>query len=166
MRFQLGLAAAAALFVGSAGLASAQGAGGYGASGYGGGEYIVDAQVISDEVVGELVGEAVAGSNNVGVAGRAYGRPDLFYNYYTQGNRNRVHAQMYLAPRPVPPNVGHTFTTYQPFMPHEMLYKHTDRYHNYYDGGRGMNRTKARYYYPPVRQAASNFYWNMLRIPR
>lgn len=178
MRFQVRLAAAtAALFMGTAGVASAQSAG----------EYIVSAQVVSDEVVGTPAGQdaAVAETDTVvagpvargaiaaggyfqGVpfAGRAYGQPDLFYNYYTQGYSNRVNAQMYLAPQPVPPHVGHTFYTYQPFMPHEMLYKHVDRYHNYYDNGRGTNRTKAHYYYPPVRRAASNFYWNALRIPR
>lgn len=181
MRFQLSLAVAtAALFMGTAGVASAQNAG----------EYIVDAKIISDELVGTTAGQdgdvvaatetgtvvggpVVAGPRSRGgyfqgvpFAGRGYGRPDLFYNYYTQGYNNRVNAQMYLAPQPVPPHVGHTFYTYQPFMPHEMLYKHVDRYHNYYDNGRGMNRTKARYSYPPVRQAASNFYWNALRIPR
>jgi hypothetical protein len=97
---------------------------------------------------------------------RGYGRPDLFYNYYTQGNCNQAKAQMYLSPLPVPPNVGHTFYTYQPFYPHEMLYWHKDRFHNYYDSGRGMNRTKAVYYSPPVRQALSNFYWNKIRLPR
>jgi len=97
---------------------------------------------------------------------RTYGYPDLFYNFYTQGNCNQTNAQMYVAPVPVPPNVGHTFYTYQPFMPHEMLYWHKDRYHNYYDGGRGMNHTKVNYYAPPVRQTASTIYWNYLRIPR
>ena len=62
--------------------------------------------------------------------------------------------------------MGHTFFTYQPFYPHEMLYWHKNRFHNYYDGGRGMNRTKAVYYSPPVRQALSNFYWNKIRLPR
>ncbi len=67
---------------------------------------------------------------------------------------------------PVPPNVGHTFYTYQPFYPEEMLYWHKNRFHRYYDNGRGMNRTRAVYYSPPIRQAASNLYWNYLRIPR
>lgn len=175
MRFQVSLAAATAvLFIGTAGVVSAQAPG----------EYIVGAEIVSDEVVGTPAGQgAVVAESNAGtvVAGpivpggfaqgvpfaeRGYGRPDLFYNYYTQGYNNRVNAQMYLAPLPVPPHVGHTFYTYQPFMPHEMLYKHVDRYHNYYDNGRGLNRTKAHYYYPPVRRAASNFYWNALRIPR
>lgn len=97
---------------------------------------------------------------------RQYGRPDLFYNFYTQGNCNRANAQMYMSPLPTPPNVGHTFFTYQPFYPHEMLYHHKDRFHNYYDNGRGMNRTKAVYSSPPLRQAMSNIYWNILRLPR
>jgi hypothetical protein len=99
-------------------------------------------------------------------ARRGFGNSDLFYNYYTQGNANSANAQMYLSPIPVPPNVGHTFYTYQPFYPHHMLYWHKDRYHNYYDGGRGMNRTRAVYYAPPVRTAVQNLYWNYLRLPR
>ena len=164
LSIQLAATAAAMVWVGC-GVASAQGYAG---------EYIVGAQVVSDEVVG---GDAVVSGDGV-VAGavvmggavpgvpRVYGQPDLFYNYYTQGYANAVNAQMYVAPLPVPPNVGHTFYTYQPFMPHEMLYWHKDRYHNYYDGGRGLNRTRATYYAPPVRTSASNFYWNVLRIPR
>ena len=97
---------------------------------------------------------------------RRYGNPDLFYNYFTKGNCNQSNAQMYISPLPVPPNVGHTFFTYQPMYPHHMLYAHKDKFHRYYDCGRGMNRTKASYYYPPVRQSASNFYWNVLRLPR
>ncbi|MDA7893525.1 hypothetical protein N9276_01255 [Rhodopirellula sp.] len=97
---------------------------------------------------------------------RGYGQPDLFYNYYTQGGANRANAQMYLSPMPIPPNVGHTYYTYQPFSPHHMLYPHQNRFHRQYDCGRGMNRTRASYYYPPVRQTASNVYWNFLRIPR
>ncbi len=100
------------------------------------------------------------------INGRSYGHPDLFYNYYTQGCVNQVNAQMYLSPLPVPPNVGHTFITYQPFYPHEMLYPHKNRFHNYYDNGRGMNRTRAVYCTLPIRSAASNLYWNYLRLPR
>jgi hypothetical protein len=96
---------------------------------------------------------------------RSYGQPDLFYNYYTQGFANRANAQMYLSPVPVPPNVGHTFYTYQPFLPQHMLYPHHDRYHRYYDGGRGMNRTSATYW-TSAHARAKNFYWNFLRLPR
>ncbi|TWU49201.1 hypothetical protein [Rubripirellula reticaptiva] len=113
-------------------------------------------------------GEVYVGDGAVagGVVNRSYGNPDLFYNYYTQGNANGVNAKMYLSPMPVPPNVGHTHLTYQPFYPEEMLYWHKNKFHNYYDNGRGMNRTRAMYYSPPVRQTASNIYWNFLRIPR
>ena len=97
---------------------------------------------------------------------RGFGQPDLFYNYFTQGYRNSANAQMYLSPLPIPPNVGHTYYTYQPFYPHHMLYAHKDRYHRYYDNGRGMNRTRAVYSYPPVKTALSNFYWNYFRLAR
>ncbi|MCC9645123.1 hypothetical protein LOC71_22825 [Rhodopirellula sp. JC740] len=137
------------------------------------GEHIVSSQVVSDTVVSTSDSGSVSGgcaSGDCGgtgeVQGREYGQPDLFFNYYTQGAANSANAQMYVSPVPVPPNVGHTYYTYQPFYPHEMLYWHKDRYHNYYDNGRGMNRTRAIYYSPPVRQAASNFYWNTLRLPR
>lgn len=53
---------------------------------------------------------------------------------------------MYMAPGPVPAHVGHTYYTYQPFMPHEMLYKHKRTYHRYYDEGRGLTRTHIRYW--------------------
>jgi uncharacterized low-complexity protein len=121
---------------------------------------------IAASYIGDLARTGFCGDIESGCVPRTYGYPDLFYNYYTQGECNSTNAQMYISPVPVPPNVGHTFYTYQPFMPHEMLYWHKDRYHNYYDGGRGMNHTKVHYYGPPVRTAASNIYWNYLRIPR
>jgi len=65
--------------------------------------------------------------------------PDLFYNYYAQpGLAGGVPAAMYLSPRPVPPLVGHTYYTYQPFLPHEWMYPHYREYYNYqsvYQGG-------------------------------
>ena len=48
------------------------------------------------------------------------------------------------APRPVPPYVGHTWVTYQPFMPHEFLYKHSRSYYTY-NRGAGWRRTNVRY---------------------
>jgi len=139
----------------------------------GGGEFIVSSQVVSDEVtsssanfVGDVTSGSALGDAMTGCNPRTYGYPDLFYNHYTQGNCNGTNAQMYVAPVPTPPHVGHTFFTYQPFQPEEMLYWHKNRYHNYYDGGRGMNHTRVSYFAPPVRTAASNLYWNYLRIPR
>jgi len=154
------------------------------------GEQIVNAYVVSDTVVGgsgdcssgsyvgdlanenasfdsSFDGESFAvGDYGTGCVGRKYGQPDLFYNYFTQGNCNAVNAQMYPSPGPVSPEVGNTYFTYQPFYPEEMLYTHKNRFHNYYDNGRGMNRTRAVYWTPPVRTAMSNFYWNYLRLPR
>ncbi|MEM9643894.1 MAG: hypothetical protein AAF989_02775 [Planctomycetota bacterium] len=151
-------------------------AGSSSAQGLASGEFIVGQRVVSDTAVqggivsgdcasgncggGEVIGGGVASGRN------GYDRPDLFYNYYTQGNANRTNAQMYISPVPVPPFVGHTYGTYQPWYPQHYLYWHKDRYHNHYDNGRGLNRTRATYYAPPVRQAASNLYWNYLRLPR
>ena len=75
-----------------------------------------------------------------------YGQPDLFYNFYVPPTCGGVGAQMYIAPRPVPPVVGHTYYTYQPLMPHELLYKHHRRYHRYYDEGRGLTRTSVKWW--------------------
>lgn len=155
-----------------AGASSAQAFGGhhFGGGQHSGGERIVSSQVVSDVAVGESYdgGEMVQGGEygGGGVQNREYGQPDLFYNYYTQGGANSANAQMYVAPVPVPPNVGNTYLTYQPFYPHEMLYPHKDKFHNYYDNGRGLNRTKVNYSTSPVHSAVKNFYWNVLRIPR
>ncbi|TWU00926.1 hypothetical protein [Stieleria varia] len=157
------------------------------------GEYIVSSQIVSDTATGSSnyvgdIGSGCAdgncggsdagvvssgdgtsvggGCSGAGCIGRGYDHSDLFYNYYSQGNYNTANAQMYISPLPVPPFVGHTFNTYQPFYPHHYLYWHKDRYHNTYDNGRGMNRTKAVYYAPPIKTAVSNLYWNKLRIPR
>ena len=61
-------------------------------------------------------------------------RYDLFYNYYVDGDSG-VPAQMYPAPRPTPPFVGHTYFTYQPFLPHEFMYPHSRVYRRYRPGG-------------------------------
>src|SRR3712207_669461 len=58
-----------------------------------------------------------------------YGNPDLFYNYYVDSTCSQVGAQLYVSPLPVPPVVGHTYITYQPFYPHEFMFHH---YHSYY----------------------------------
>jgi hypothetical protein len=70
---------------------------------------------------------------------------DLFYNYYAQpGPINGAAAGIYPAPRPVPPFVGWTWVTYQPFMPHEFLYRHERSYYTY-NAGAGWTRTNVRY---------------------
>jgi hypothetical protein len=67
----------------------------------------------------------------------------LFYNYYVGPGHcgYGVPAQLYLSPRPTPPWVGHTYSTYQPLMPHEMLYKHHRLYIRRHPDG-GGTRTK------------------------
>ncbi len=90
---------------------------------------------------------------------RTYGRPDLFYNYYVDPTCSTVSAQMYMAPRPVPALVGHTYYTYQPLMPHEFLYPHHRTYHRYYDCGRGLTRTKAVWYVSPIQKIGHNLQW-------
>lgn len=175
------LVAAALVLAFAAATAQGQHFGHHGHQHSGGGEYIVGEQVVSDTAIdptagssyagdmavseGEVIDGGIVGEGSGGI-GRSYGQPDLFYNYYTQGYQNTANAQMYVSPLPVPKHVGHTYNTYQPFYPEEYLYWHKNRFHKYYDNGRGMNRTKALYYSPPIRQAVSNIYWNKLRIPR
>lgn len=88
---------------------------------------------------------------------------DLFYNYYAQpGPYNGAAAGMYPAPLPVPPHVGHTYVTYQPFMPHEYLYKHHRSYYTY-NRGAGWTRTNVRYGTGCLRMQN---WWAELHYPR
>ncbi|MEM7477178.1 MAG: hypothetical protein AAF483_19520 [Planctomycetota bacterium] len=90
--------------------------------------------------------------------------PQLFANQYSNG-ANQATAQMYLSPVPVPAWVGHTYYTYQPLYPHHYMHPHSDRFHNYYDGGRGLNRTRVHYSTAPLRTAIQSF-WSSGLIPR
>ena len=47
---------------------------------------------------------------------------------------------MYPSPRPTPPQVGHTYVTYQPLMPQEFLYEHHRVYWRY-NPGAGVTQT-------------------------
>ena len=74
-----------------------------------------------------------------------YQRPnDIFYNYYVGPQPSGTAAQMYPSPRPVPPNVGHTYVTYPPLMPHEFLYGHKRSWYGHTPGA-GWMRAKVRY---------------------
>lgn len=78
--------------------------------------------------------------------------PDLFYNYYLPAGCGEVGADLYMSPFEVPPHVGSTSITYQPLMPHEFLYPHHRTYYQYYDGGRGLNRTSVKYSLAPFQR--------------
>lgn len=75
----------------------------------------------------------------------------LFSQYTTQGAASQATAGMYPAPHPVPRNVGASYYTYQPLMPHEMMYTHSRNYFNYYNdssyygGGGSLNITSVRW---------------------
>ena len=74
----------------------------------------------------------------------------LFAQYTTQG-QGGLSAGKYLAPHPVPSHVGHSYRTYEPLMPHEMMYEHQRNYFNYYNdnsfrgGGPSLNITSVRW---------------------
>lgn len=74
-------------------------------------------------------------SDQACAAGRNRTAPNLFYNYYVPPGPG-VGAQLYLAPRPTPPLVGHTYVTYQPLMPHEFLHQHCRIYWRQHPKGR------------------------------
>jgi len=86
----------------------------------------------------------------------------LFPQYYTQG-ASQTTAGIYPAPHWVPVHVGHTYNTYQPLMPHEMMYQHCRKYTTYYGnpgdfyGSRdyGVNKTTVRW------QASCNHMFNL-----
>ena len=77
-------------------------------------------------------------------------QPDLFYNFYQPGNGG-VPAGSFPAPFPTPPIAGRQYTTYQPFMPNEWLYMHHRTYHQSYNMGMGLNRTKVHWHGTPIR---------------
>lgn len=87
-------------------------------------------------IVGSVVVLAIAGLVAVPVSAQEGGTlPNyLFSQYYTQPGASMVNAEMYPAPLPVPAHVGHTYYTYQPLMPHEMMYQHARNYYNYHAG--------------------------------
>ncbi|TWT90933.1 hypothetical protein Mal64_13320 [Pseudobythopirellula maris] len=89
---------------------------------------------------------AIAGHGWEGKRIVSHQRPnDLFYNeYVAPGPGGGPPAEMYVAPGPVPAHVGHTYTTYQPFMPHEYLYGHMRSYQTHHAGS-GWTRTNVRY---------------------
>ena len=86
-------------------------------------------------------------------------QPDIFYNYYAPNNNGSTAAAL-PAPYPTPSVVGHTYYTYQPLMPNEFLYTHRRSYHQYYNNGMGLNRTRVHWYHNPfsvVRGATRTF---------
>lgn len=74
---------------------------------------------------------------------------DLFYNFYQPGNGGSP-AGSFPAPYPTPSYVGHQYTTYQPLMPNEWLYHHHRTYHQSYNMGMGLNRTKVKWTGTPI----------------
>jgi hypothetical protein len=123
----------------------------------------LQAQEVTVPLDGAVIGTAYVDAT--GCRPWEYGRPDLFYNFYVPNNCGGVPAQLYIAPRPVPPLVGHTYYTYQPFMPHEFTYHHNRTYRRYYDEGRGMTRTSATWYFNPV-TATLQSARQAIKIPR
>jgi len=82
-------------------------------------------------------------------ANQAHAQAPLFSQYTTQG-AGSPSAAMYPAPHWSPILGAESYYTYQPLMPHEMMYQHSRNYYNYYDGGyqgggQGMVKTSVRW---------------------
>lgn len=77
----------------------------------------------------------LSGSANAQI-GRQRSAGDLFYNYYVAPGPDGIGVELYPAPRPAPPWVGHTYITYEPLMPHEFLYRHHRIYIRVHPDGR------------------------------
>ena len=122
-------------------------------------------QLLKSLALGVVIGGVLTVAAQAQVPYNTYGGHNLFGNEFTQGYANQANAALYISPVPVPPEVGHTYHTYQPLYPHEMMHWHSHRYHNYYDNGRGLNRTSVHYYAPPVRTGA-NYVWRKIQLPR
>jgi hypothetical protein len=60
---------------------------------------------------------------------------NLFSNYATQAGPSTTTAGMYPAPHYSPSLGAQSYYTYQPLMPHEMMYQHSRNYYNYYNTG-------------------------------
>ena len=80
---------------------------------------------------------------------------DLFYDFYQPGNGGSP-ARAFPSPYPTPGYVGHQYTTYQPFMPNEWLYHHHRTYHQSYNMGMGLNRTKVKWGGTPIHTGLLN----------
>lgn len=77
-------------------------------------------------------------------------QPDVFHDFYQPGNGG-VPARAFPSPYPTPMLAGRSYTTYQPFMPNELLYMHHRTYHQPYNMGMGLNRTKVKWHGTPIR---------------
>ena len=81
--------------------------------------------------------------------GQGNSNNDLFSQYATSNGTST--AGMYPAPHPSPYLGAHSYYTYQPLMPHEMMYTHSRNYFNYYNTGgyygahNALNKTKVRW---------------------
>ena len=98
--------------------------------------------------------------------------PNYLFSQYTTQGQGGATAGKYPAPHPVPSYVGESYYTYQPLMPHEMMYEHQRSYYNYYNdgafkgGGPSLNVTSVRWQnghggYRPL--PMSNYYLSKLQ---
>lgn len=76
---------------------------------------------------------------------------NLFSQYATPDGPNLTTAGIYPAPYDSPRLGAQSYYTYQPLMPHEMMYQHNRNYYNYYNTGGyyggydSLNKTQVRW---------------------
>lgn len=85
-------------------------------------------------------------------------RTRLFQNHHANSPSGAT-ARLYPAPIQVPAIVGQSHYSYEPLMPHEMLYPHQRTYYRYYDGGRGMTRTRVLWTRMRVAPPITHYFW-------
>lgn len=84
-------------------------------------------------LTGSAMAQGCGGSYGAGGSGGTLAN-NLFQQYYTQSAAQQTAAGLYPSPHPVPWKVGSTYYTYQPLMPHELMWQHSRNYYNYYAG--------------------------------
>ncbi len=77
--------------------------------------------------------------------------PNPLFSQYATGGAGMTNAGLYPAPHYSPQLGAQSYYTYQPLMPHEMMYQHSRNYYNYYNtggymgGNNSLNKTSVRW---------------------
>ncbi len=100
-------------------------------------EYETSADATASDVTyydGDYVDESGYGPvEEIQGAAPAYAvHPALAHGHYVPGGCGGVPAAMYPAPRPIAVVPGSVYYTYEPYLPHELMYRHYSVYTNRY----------------------------------
>jgi len=110
-------------------------------------------------------GNNIGGSNQGCLSSDGY-QTDLFHNYYVAPDcGDQYTAVMYYAPYPTPTVAGRVYYTYQPFLPHQLMYHHSRVYKRSYNGNQGLNRTIASHHSTAWYTGKNVVHW-LTKLPR